>query len=99
MLSRTFSLFPFPVRKFTTQNPFGAAVVPLSIFEKENVVSNYYHMWKRLERAKKSGARKLTLTEKILFSHLDESQLDEAKSLKRGESYLQIHPDRVALQV
>lgn len=39
--------------------------------------------------------RPLTLAEKILFGHLDDPQNQE---LKRGESFLLLRPDRVAMQ-
>lgn len=38
----------------------------------------------------------LTLTEKIVYSHLDEPEV--AGSIVRGESYLKLRPDRVAMQ-
>ncbi|VDK50274.1 unnamed protein product, partial [Cylicostephanus goldi] len=37
----------------------------------------------------------LTLTEKILYSHLDQP---ETESIERGESYLRLRPDRVCMQ-
>lgn len=37
----------------------------------------------------------MTLSEKVLYSHLDEPSVAE---LKRGESYLKLRPDRVAMQ-
>lgn len=39
--------------------------------------------------------RPLTLCEKILYSHLDDPIGQE---IVRGESYLKLHPDRVAMQ-
>lgn len=47
----------------------------------------------RLESIKKKGP--LTLAEKILFGHLDNPENQE---LKRGESFLMLRPDRVAMQ-
>lgn len=38
----------------------------------------------------------LTLTEKILFAHLRE--LDPNEAPKRGDTYLKLRPDRVAMQ-
>jgi len=40
-------------------------------------------------------SRNLTMAEKILFAHLDQPETQE---LKRGESFLMLRPDRVALQ-
>ena len=37
----------------------------------------------------------MTLSEKVLYSHLDDPASAE---LKRGESYLKLRPDRVAMQ-
>ena len=39
--------------------------------------------------------RPLTLSEKVLYSHLDEPSGQE---IKRGQSYLRLRPDRVAMQ-
>ena len=49
----------------------------------------------RLEIVRKRLGRSLTLAEKILFGHLDDPQNQE---LVRGESFLQLRPDRVAMQ-
>ena len=38
----------------------------------------------------------MTLSEKILYSHLDEPEKAE---IIRGQSYLRLRPDRVAMQV
>ena len=37
----------------------------------------------------------MTLSEKILYSHLDEP---DKQDIKRGVSYLRLRPDRVAMQ-
>ncbi|KAI0932409.1 hypothetical protein AcW2_001049 [Taiwanofungus camphoratus] len=43
------------------------------------------------------GGRPLTLAEKILYSHItDPAKVDGG--LKRGETYLQLSPERVAMQ-
>ncbi len=52
-------------------------------------------MQERLERASKRLNRKFTLSEKILFSHLDSP---EGQELNPGDSILALHPDRVAMQ-
>jgi aconitase A len=39
--------------------------------------------------------RPLTLSEKVLYSHLDEPATQE---VERGKSYLRLRPDRVAMQ-
>jgi len=54
----------------------------------EKLVSNLSVVKERL-------GRPLTLSEKILYSHLDEPGTQE---IVRGESYLRLRPDRVAMQ-
>ena len=39
--------------------------------------------------------RPLTLSEKVLYSHIDEPNKQE---IERGTSYLRLRPDRVAMQ-
>lgn len=39
--------------------------------------------------------RPLTLSEKVLYSHIDDPKTQE---ISRGESYLRLRPDRVAMQ-
>ncbi len=61
----------------------------------EFVLGVYQRTRARLEAIRKRLARPLTLTEKILFGHLD----DPARSsLEPGKSYLELRPDRVAMQ-
>src|SRR5262245_23154341 len=55
----------------------------------------YSQMAERLAIVRKRVGRPLTLTEKILFGHLDSP---ETADLRAGESYLQLRPDRVAMQ-
>ncbi len=45
------------------------------------------------------GDRPLTLAEKILYSHVHEPERTLANGgIKRGETYLQLSPERVAMQ-
>jgi aconitate hydratase len=61
----------------------------------EFVAAAYASIEKKLGVVRQRLGRPLTLTEKILFGHLD----DPAKAdLSPGESYLQLRPDRVAMQ-
>lgn len=53
-------------------------------------------MPQRIEAAKKLIGKPLTLTEKILYSHLDEGTA--TKVYERGVSYVDFNPDRVAMQ-
>lgn len=50
---------------------------------------------KNIEIIRKRLNRPLTLAEKVLYGHLDDAQNQE---LKRGESFLLLRPDRVAMQ-
>src|SRR5262245_17329826 len=61
----------------------------------ELVSKAYAKTAERLEIARKRLGRPLTLTEKILFGHLDDPTTAD---LRAGESYLQLRPDRVAMQ-
>merc|ERR1712038_1249346 len=52
-------------------------------------------MGKNLEVVKSRLNRPLTLSEKVLYSHLDDPK---GQDIVRGESYLRLRPDRVAMQ-
>jgi aconitate hydratase len=56
---------------------------------------DYSGYLKTLEIVRQKLNRPLTLSEKILYAHLTEPK-DQV--IKRGESYLQLKPDRVAMQ-
>ncbi|HMS17835.1 MAG TPA: aconitase family protein, partial [Planctomycetota bacterium] len=60
----------------------------------ESVRKLYESMGKRHEEARKRLGRGLTLTEKILFTHLDPFE----QPVQRGVSNLDLRPDRVAMQ-
>jgi len=51
-----------------------------------------------MKRISNKISRPLTLSEKILFAHLDESMHPTAANLHRGMSHLNLRPDRVAMQ-
>ncbi|MBV8715364.1 MAG: aconitate hydratase [Chloroflexi bacterium] len=61
----------------------------------ESVSDLYTRMAASLERARVTRAP-LTLAEKLLLSHLDEPA--HAAALVRGQSYVELRPDRVQLQ-
>lgn len=62
-----------------------------------SMVQNCYsQMNQRISEVRKLLNRPLTLTEKILFSHLE--NIEDAKSCVRGKSFLLLRPDRVAMQ-
>lgn len=56
----------------------------------------YGRMGSRIEAARKAVGKPLTLTEKILYSHLWNGEASEAYT--RGGSYVDFAPDRVAMQ-
>jgi aconitate hydratase len=60
----------------------------------EFVQSVYDTTRQRLEVVRKRLDRPLTLAEKVLFGHL----ADPSEELERGKAYLQLRPDRVAMQ-
>ncbi|XP_049801631.1 probable aconitate hydratase, mitochondrial [Schistocerca nitens] len=77
-------------------SPLAAAArkVATSRLDKDSYLP-YEKLEKNLGIVKKRLARPLTLTEKVLYSHLDEP---EKQDIERGKSYLRLRPDRVAMQ-
>lgn len=71
-----------------------ASKVALSKFD-QNVYLPYEKLQKNLEIVKKRLGRPLTLSEKVLYSHLDDPANQD---VQRGVSYLRLRPDRVAMQ-
>ncbi len=65
-------------------------------FDFDMIKSVYAQMGERIDTARKVVGRPLTLTEKILYSHLYEG-LPTSK-FERGKSYVDFAPDRVAMQ-
>jgi aconitate hydratase len=65
-------------------------------FDLEMIKKVYSLMPQRIEAAKKLIGKPLTLTEKILYAHLDEGSA--TKVYERGVSYVDFNPDRVAMQ-
>jgi aconitate hydratase len=65
-------------------------------FDIDMIKAHYENLVTRVDHAKKTLNRPLTLTEKILYSHLHpDSQL---KNYERGKDYVFFAPDRVAMQ-
>jgi len=61
----------------------------------EFVSSVYEKLERNLEIVRSRLNRPLTLAEKVVLGHLDDPETAE---LERGQSYVQLHPDRVVLQ-
>ncbi|XP_017794739.1 PREDICTED: aconitate hydratase, mitochondrial-like [Habropoda laboriosa] len=73
---------------------FAAQKVAMSKFDSD-IYLPYDKLEDRLKIVKKRLNRPLTLSEKVLYSHLDEPDKQE---IVRGTSYLRLRPDRVAMQ-
>ena len=65
-------------------------------FDIEMIKKVYENMPSRIEAARKLIGKPLTLTEKILYSHLTEG--NTSSIYERGNSYVDFAPDRVAMQ-
>lgn len=65
-------------------------------FDIEMIKEVYKNLPAKVDAARKLVGRPLTLTEKILYSHLHKDQV--AESFTRGKSYVDFAPDRVAMQ-
>ena len=65
-------------------------------FDIEMIKEVYAQIPGRIAAARKVVGKPLTLTEKILYAHLTEGAASQA--FKRGTSYVDFQPDRVAMQ-
>ncbi len=65
-------------------------------FDIEMIQKVYAEMPAKVDAARKALGRPLTLSEKILFSHLHANQ--SLAGFERGKSYVDFAPDRVAMQ-
>merc|ERR1711871_752997 len=52
----------------------------------------------QLDKARRIYKEKLTLTEKILLTHMNDIIDNNGEIPRRGESYINLHPDRVIMQ-
>lgn len=66
------------------------------IFDEKMIQQVYESLPQKISKVKDALRKPLTLTEKILYTHLSEGQ--ELKEYKRGEDYVNFDPDRVAMQ-
>ncbi|XP_043251465.1 aconitate hydratase, mitochondrial-like isoform X1 [Colletes gigas] len=71
-----------------------AAKVAMSKFDSTSYLP-YDKLEENLKAVKRRLNRPLTLSEKVLYSHLDDPSKQE---IARGTSYLRLRPDRVAMQ-
>jgi aconitate hydratase len=65
-------------------------------FDIEMIKKVYAELPAKVEAARKELGRPLTLTEKILYAHLHNTQ--QLQNFERGNSYVDFAPDRVAMQ-
>ncbi|KAJ6598462.1 aconitate hydratase [Mycena vulgaris] len=72
----------------------GDTKVPMSLLEKGAFI-NYQRIEDNLVIVRERLQRPLTLSEKILYGHLDDPH---GQDIERGVSYLKLRPDRVACQ-
>ncbi|KAF7433607.1 Aconitate hydratase mitochondrial [Pleurotus ostreatus] len=72
----------------------GDTKVPMSLLEKGAYI-NYQRIEDNLVIVRDRLKRPLTLSEKILYGHLDDPH---GQDIERGVSYLKLRPDRVACQ-
>ncbi|KAJ8945734.1 hypothetical protein NQ314_009097 [Rhamnusium bicolor] len=94
--SKTSSLFSNDIQaRCFHVSPLAAAAskVAMSKFDKDPLP--YEKLTKTLGIIKKRLGRPLTLSEKVLYSHIDQPETQE---IVRGTSYLRLRPDRVAMQ-
>lgn len=84
------------VQQLYTQRTSNAAYaqVAISRFDTDRYLP-YENLQQNIQVVRKKLNRPLTLSEKILYSHLDDPQ---GQDVKRGVSYLRLRPDRVAMQ-
>ncbi|KAH9920877.1 aconitate hydratase [Epithele typhae] len=78
----------------TAAEPIGATKVPMSRLEPNSYI-NYQRIEDNLAIVRERLQRPLTLSEKIVYGHLDDPHHQD---IQRGVSYLKLRPDRVACQ-
>merc|ERR1719361_2227248 len=83
--SKTSRLSSLSTRSFT----------PISNFELDVEVP-YKKLVDKLQTVRKILNKPLTLAEKVVYAHLDDPET--VSTVKRGDSYLKLRPDRVAMQ-
>ncbi|KAK6169112.1 hypothetical protein SNE40_020226 [Patella caerulea] len=82
-------------RLFHASPASSAAAQKVLMSRMEQNYIDYDKMESKLNVVKNRLGRPLTLSEKIVYSHLEDPKNQD---IKRGESYLRLRPDRVAMQ-
>jgi homoaconitase len=76
-----------------------ATYAPLQEKNCSSITPPYHMLLQNLKHVRRILNRPLTLAEKILYSHLVNPQKSLTGASKvRGEAYLQLRPERVAMQ-
>ena len=75
-----------------------ATYAPLPEKNCSSITPPYQHLIQNLEISRQILERPLTLAEKIIYSHLHNPESALENGLVRGETYLQLQPERVAMQ-
>lgn len=85
-------------RKALTRSLATHATAPIKNYP--SITPPYSHLLKQLSLAREILNRPLTLAEKIVYSHLDnvEAGLVQGNAGVRGNNFLKLRPDRVAMQ-
>lgn len=76
-------------------SPLASAASKVAMSRLDSDPLPYEKLSKTLQVVKKRLDRPLTLSEKVLYSHIDQPETQE---IERGTSYLRLRPDRVAMQ-
>lgn len=90
---RLFPIFRRIPQRYLNKSAVAASQISISKFDKTYLP--YEKLQKNLEIIRDRLKRPLTLSEKVLYSHLDDPVNQE---ITRGSSYLRLRPDRVAMQ-
>ncbi|ORZ39461.1 hypothetical protein BCR44DRAFT_1538584 [Catenaria anguillulae PL171] len=86
-----------PCRRYLATESSSITEAALTRFAQSTVFPDYPRLAARLSLAHAAtNNRPLTLTDKILFSHLADPHA--ARAVARGQSSLMLHPDRVSMQ-
>lgn len=80
-------------KSLSTSPPLSSGI-PLSRFDKDKFI-DYELLKTNIQIVQDRLCRPLTVSEKILYGHLDNAA---KQAIKRGQSYLHLRPDRVAMQ-
>ena len=86
---------PTPQHRLSPQHLSSRTFVSISNLEPDVEVP-YKTLVDKLQIVRKKLNKPLTLAEKVVYAHLDDPEM--VSSVKRGDSYLKLRPDRVAMQ-